>query len=79
MNGTTEYQIRAFVEREERLAASRSDLNEDSKELFAEARGAGYDVKALKKIIALRKKTADQISEEAAILDMYMDAMGMSA
>lgn len=69
--------IRAFVERAERLQDDISLLREDMKELFAEAKGEGFDTKALKRIIALRKKDRQKLAEEVAILQLYAAAMGM--
>lgn len=73
----TAAELRQFVEREERLASDRADLSEQSKELFAEAKSRGYDTKVLRKVIALRKRSADDIAEEAAVMDMYTEALGM--
>lgn len=70
-------ELRSFIEREEQLASERADLNTQSKELFAEAKGRGYDTKVMRKIIALRKRRADDIAEEEAIMEMYRAALGM--
>ena len=74
----TAEELRQFVERYERLEAEKSDIAEGQKEIMAEAKGRGYDVKAIRRIIALRKKTPDQIAEEEAIEAMYRDALGMN-
>jgi uncharacterized protein (UPF0335 family) len=71
-------EIRSFIERAEALEAQRKDLGEELKEVFAEAKGRGYDVKILKKIISLRKRDKDDIDEEEAILDLYKQALGMT-
>lgn len=71
-------ELRQFVERAEQLAAEKKDVAEQEKELFAEAKGRGYDTKVMKKIIALRKRKADDIAEENAILRLYTEALGMS-
>lgn len=71
-------EIRSFVERAESLEAQRKDLAEELKEVFAEAKGRGYDVKILRKIIALRKRNQDDVAEEEAILDLYKQALGMA-
>jgi uncharacterized protein (UPF0335 family) len=71
-------EIRSFIERAEALEAQRKDLGEELKEVFAEAKGRGYDVKILKKIISLRKRDKDDIAEEEAILDLYKQALGMA-
>lgn len=71
-------EIRTIVERVERLESERKDLAETIKEVFAEAKGRGYDAKVLRKLIALRKREPDDIAEEAAILEMYTNALGMN-
>ena len=70
-------ELRAFVERFERLEAEKKDIADQQKEVMAEARGRGYDVKVMRKLIALRKKDPQELSEEEAILDLYRDALGM--
>lgn len=52
-------------------------LQGDISDLFAEAKGRGYDTKVMKKVIALRKRKADDVAEEEAILDIYKSALGM--
>lgn len=71
-------ELRQFVERAERLEAERKDLAEQLKDVMAEARARGYDVKVLKKLIALRKRDSSEVSEEEAILELYKSALGMS-
>lgn len=71
-------ELRQFIERYEHLEAEKKDIVEQQKELMAEAKGRGYDTKVLKKLMALRKRKADDIAEEEAILEMYKQAMGMS-
>ena len=70
-------ELRAFVERFERLEAEKKDIADQQKEVMAEAKGRGYDVKVLRKVIALRKKDPQEISEEEAVLELYKDALGM--
>lgn len=70
-------ELRAFVERIERLEAEKKDLAELQKEVMAEAKGRGYDTKVLRKIVALRKKDPQEISEEEAVLELYKEALGM--
>ena len=65
------------VERIEQLEAEKKDVADQQKELMAEAKGRGYDTKVMRKIIALRKRKADDIAEEEAILEMYKQALGM--
>ncbi len=71
-------ELRQFVERYERLEAERKDLGEQMKDVMAEARARGYDVKVLKKLIALRKRDTSEVSEEEAILELYKEALGMA-
>jgi len=70
-------ELRQFIERYERLEAEKKDIAEAQKEVMAEAKGRGYDTKVMRKVIALRKRDADDIAEEEAILDMYKAALGM--
>jgi uncharacterized protein (UPF0335 family) len=67
--------IRAFVERIEQLDVELQGLNEAKKEVFAEAKGEGFDVKILKEIIKLRKQDQDERDEHETLLDVYMRAM----
>jgi len=70
-------ELRSFVERYEHLEAEKKDITDQQKEVMAEAKGRGYDTKALRKIIALRKRKPDEIAEEEAVLDLYKAALGM--
>ena len=70
-------ELRQFIERAEQLSAEKRDIAEQEKELFAEAKGRGYDTKVMRKVIALRKRKPDEIAEEEAIIDMYKAALGM--
>jgi uncharacterized protein (UPF0335 family) len=72
-------ELRQYVERAERLASDIDDLREEVKDVFAEAKARGYDVKVLRKLIALRKRDASEVSEEEAILDLYKEALGMGS
>lgn len=76
-NSVTADELRQFIERAEQLSSEKKDVAEQEKELFAEAKGRGFDTKVMKKVIALRKRKADDIAEEDAILDMYKSALGM--
>jgi len=71
-------ELRQFVERFEHLDAEKKDISEQQKEVMAEAKGRGYDVAVLRKIIALRKREPDDIAEEEAVLDLYKAALGMA-
>ena len=67
--------IRSFVERIEHLDTELQELNELKKEVFAEAKAEGFDVKILKEIIKLRRQDTDERDEHETLLDMYMRAM----
>ncbi len=73
----TAEELRQFVERFEHLEAEKKDIADQQKEVLAEAKGRGYDIKVLRKIIALRKRKPDEIAEEEAVLDLYKAALGM--
>jgi uncharacterized protein (UPF0335 family) len=67
--------IRSFVERIEHVEEEIKALNEGKKEIFAEAKGDGFDVKVLKEIIRLRKQDKDERDEQESLLDLYLRAM----
>jgi uncharacterized protein (UPF0335 family) len=69
--------IRSIIERVEKVQADIDDLNADKAEIFKEAKSDGLHVKALKKIIAMRRMDRDKRREEAEILDLYLNAIGM--
>ena len=71
-------ELRQFIERYEQLAAEKSDVSERQKEVMAEAKGRGYDTKAIRQLIALRKRKPDDIAEEQAVLDLYLQCLGMN-
>jgi uncharacterized protein (UPF0335 family) len=71
-------QLRAFVERIERLEEDKKTIAEDIKEVYAELKGTGFDTKAVRTIIRLRKKDQAERQEEETILDLYMNALGMA-
>ena len=75
MSDVTGGKIRAFVERIENLDTELLELNEQKKEVFAEAKGEGFDVKILKEIIKLRKQDQEERDEREGLLDLYMRAM----
>lgn len=71
-------ELRQFIERYEQLESEKKDVTSNQKELMQEAKGRGYDTKVMKKLIALRKRQADDIAEEEAVLEMYKAALGMN-
>jgi len=70
-------QLKAFIERVERLEEEKKAISDDIRDVFAEAKGNGYDVKALRTIVRLRKQDKDERMEQEAILETYMHALGM--
>jgi uncharacterized protein (UPF0335 family) len=71
--------LKAFVERIERLEEEKKALADDIRDVYAEAKGNGFDVKALRAVIKLRKEDTDKRKEREAILETYMQALGMLA
>lgn len=69
--------LKSFVERIERLEGERKATSDDIRDVYAEAKGNGYDVKALRTIVRLRKQDADERAEQEAVLDTYKHALGM--
>lgn len=74
---TTNNQLLSIVERIERLEEEKAAIAVDIKDVYAEAKGTGFDPKILKQIVSLRRKDAVKLREEQAILATYMDALGM--
>ena len=72
-----EGQLKALVERIERLEEEKKTIAADIKEVYAEAKGNGFDIKILRKVISLRKKDPSDRMEEEALLDVYLEALGM--
>lgn len=70
-------QLKAIIERIERLEEEKTAISDDIKDVYAEAKGNGYDVKALRTIVRLRKQDANERAEQETILDTYMHALGM--
>ncbi|OQW60601.1 MAG: hypothetical protein A4S14_18730 [Proteobacteria bacterium SG_bin9] len=70
-------QLKAIIERVERLEEEKKAISDDIKDVFAEAKGNGFDVKALRTIIRMRKQDADERQEQETILETYMQALGM--
>lgn len=71
--------LRAFIERIERLEEEKKAVADDIKEVFAEARGSGFDTKIMRQVLRIRKQDKDERDEQQAILDMYLSALGMQA
>jgi uncharacterized protein (UPF0335 family) len=74
----TANELRQFVERIERLETEKKDIADQIKEVYAESKARGYDQKAMRALISLRKKDSDEVAEQEAVLQMYKEALGMS-
>ena len=72
-------QLKAFVERIERLEEEKKATSDDIRDVYAEAKGNGFDVKALRTIVRLRKMDTDERREQQEVLDTYLHALGMAA
>jgi uncharacterized protein (UPF0335 family) len=70
-------QLKAFVERVERLEEEKKALADDVRDVYAEAKANGYDVKALRTVVKLRKQDVNERKEQEAILETYLHALGM--
>lgn len=79
LQSAAQKQLRQFVEQLESLAEQKAAISDDIREKMAEAKAVGFDVKALRTIIRMRKKTKDQRDEEEGVLAVYLSALGMLA
>ena len=77
LQASTQNQLRQLIEQIERLEEEKKGLSDDIKDKFAEAKAVGFDVKALRQVIRLRKKSQTDREEEEAILEVYLHALGM--
>lgn len=76
--GVAAGELRSFVDRLERLDEEIAALNDDKRDMYAEIRARGYDVKAVKEILKLRKQDPDEREEHEAIVELYLNALGMA-
>ncbi|WP_397396114.1 DUF2312 domain-containing protein [Phenylobacterium sp.] len=76
LNQDAQGRLRTIIERVERLEQEKSEVMEQIKEIFAEAKGAGFDTKILRKVVRIRKQDRAKRQEEEAILDLYLAAIG---
>ena len=76
LNSTAQTRLKTIIERVERLEEEKAGIANDIKEVFAEAKGEGFDVKILRKVIRLRKQDKAKRQEEEALLDLYLSAIG---
>jgi uncharacterized protein (UPF0335 family) len=77
VGGIAGERLKSFIERIERLEEEKRALAEDIKEVFAEAKGNGFDTKIMRQIIKIRRTDQDDLDEQEALLDTYMRALGM--
>ena len=70
-------QLRAFIERIERMEEEKAAISADIKEIYAEAKGGGFETKIMRRIVNIRKQDANERMEQEAILELYMGALGM--
>ncbi len=78
VGGIAAEQLKSIIERIEKLEEEKAGIASDIKDIFAEAKGNGYDVKTLRKVISLRKKDAAERDEEEYLLETYKRALGMA-
>jgi len=76
-DGVAGEELKQFVERIERLEEEKKGISDDIKEVFAELKGRGFDVKIVRKIVQIRRQDASERQEQEAILELYLQALGM--
>ena len=77
-SGVAAEELKQFIERIERLEEELRAINDDKRDVYAEAKGRGYDVKVMKRVIQIRRQDHSERVEQEAILELYLDALGMS-
>lgn len=77
--GVAAGQLRSLIERIERLEEEKKGISDDIRDVFAEAKGNGFDTKVMRQVIRLRKMEPAERAESEAILDLYLHALGMQA
>jgi uncharacterized protein (UPF0335 family) len=77
VGGIAGERLKSFIERVERLEEEKRALAEDIKEVYAEAKGVGFDVKIMRQIVKIRKMDQDELDEQETLLDVYKRALGM--
>lgn len=70
-------QLRAFIERIERMEEEKAAISADIKEIYSEAKGNGFNTKILRRVVTIRKQDANERMEQEALLELYMSALGM--
>lgn len=76
--GITPGQLKQYIERIEAMEQAKSNLASDIREVFAEAKGSGFDIKTMRHIIKLRKMDPEQRAEQEELLELYLHAIGMN-
>ena len=77
VGGIAGAQLKSFIERIERLEDEKRALGEDIKEVYAEAKGTGFDIKTIRQIVRIRRMDKDDLDEQETLLDLYKRALGM--
>ncbi|HTT78441.1 MAG TPA: DUF2312 domain-containing protein [Stellaceae bacterium] len=77
IGGIAGERLKSFIERIERLEEEKRALAEDIKEVFAEAKGSGFDTRIMRQLIRLRRMDKDDVDEQETLLDLYKRALGM--
>ena len=78
IGGITAEQLRSYIERIERLEEEKAGIAADIRDVFAEAKGNGFDVKTMRQVLRLRKLDKDERDEQETLLDLYLHALGMA-
>ena len=78
VGGVAVERLKSFIERIERLEEEKHVLSEDIKEVYAEAKGTGFEPKIMRQIIKIRRKDKEEVDEEESLLDLYKRALGMT-
>jgi uncharacterized protein (UPF0335 family) len=71
-------QLKTLIERIEKLEEEKKEISDDIKDIYGEAKATGFDVKVLRKLISIRKQDRDERMEQEAIMELYLQALGMS-
>ena len=77
ITNATAQQLKAFIERIERLEEEKKNISDDIKDVYAEAKGNGFDAKVLRKIVSIRKQDVNERKEMEEVLSLYLQALGM--
>lgn len=78
VGGVSSAQLRSFIERIEQLEEEKAALGEQIRDVFAEAKGTGFDVKVIRQVLKIRKLETQERLEQEELLDLYMTALGMT-